>query len=67
MAQYYIRNAFESVIITGTIVDDFLKVFIVSDLLTTKYGVNVRIQVYNWTSFKPLDEITVVSTLVGLL
>lgn len=66
MAQYYIRDAFEDVIITGQILNDILKIFIVSDLYSTKYGVNARIQVYNWTSFKPLHEIMVIRTLVSL-
>lgn len=64
MAQYTIKDSFAPVIITGTISGNTLRVYVVSDLRKIKYDVNARIQVYTWTSFKPLHETSIEVTLV---
>lgn len=64
MAQYIIKDSFASVIITGAISNNILKVFVISDMTKTIYDVNATIQVYSWKSFKPVYETTVVIHLV---
>lgn len=66
MAQYLIKDAFSPVIIAGTIADNTLEVFVVSDHTKTVYEAIAKIFVYNWNSFKPLYEETVPVVLVSM-
>lgn len=64
MAQYAIKDSLAPVIITGVITGNFLRVYVVSDLLQAKFNVNARIQVYNWSSLKPVHETQTSFTMV---
>lgn len=64
MAQYAIKDSFAPVIITGNLAGNILKVYVISDLLATKYDVKAKIQIYNWNSFKTVHETIVSITLV---
>lgn len=53
---HLLKDAFAPVIVTGKIVDKNINIYMVSDLLQKIEGATLKIQVYEWNSFTPVNE-----------
>lgn len=66
MMHYYAKDFFAPIIVTGHLTAAReLDVYLVSDVLTTFYNVTLTINVYNWSSLKPVFVQKVITDIVS--